>query len=273
MNLTCYAYREPFFLLVACLCHDIGHMGANNAFLRQEADSEFIREFGTDSSLERYHVKTALDILDTEKLFSEQFMDPSTKAELIDLLEYLILATDMEKHQFFMDSFYKDTQDPENIAFLKRKKKSSSSASFRGFLRRTKTEMDERIPRTFLAMTIKLADIANVSRDFPDAKEWARRLSFEFEAMGVLETTNPNDLIAQQKQCEDPDLNDLGKFTVSFMGAFAVPMAETYEAVSKKASWFLLQEMQSNINMWLTVSNDAKAMLEDDDDDDLTEGG
>jgi len=264
---------EPFFLLVSCMCHDIGHMGANNAFLRSDPNSDFIKEFGSESCLERFHVKTALHILDTQRLFSREFMSEQTNEELKSLLEYVIIATDMEKHQYWMDEFFKDTQKPENIKLMKTGKKKSSG--FMTLFRRSRADNGapiNRLPRTYLAMTIKLADIANVTRDFPDAKEWAKKLSFEFEAMGDLGSTNTADLIEQQGMCNDPDLNDLGKFTLSFMGAFAVPMAQAYAAVSTRGSWFLLREMYTNMQMWLTISKDAAAMLEDCDDN-LNEGG
>ena len=126
--------REPFCLLVSCLCHDIGHLGANNAFLRQDENSEFIAEFGSESSLEHFHVKKAFEILDSvgfslhlvekccylkkeqfaysdiliqEQIFSPEFMHPATNEKLRELLEYLVLATDMEKHDKYMEIFYK----------------------------------------------------------------------------------------------------------------------------------------------------------------------
>ena len=56
------------------------------------------------------------------------------------------------------------------------------------------------MPKIYLAMTLKLADISNVTRSFEDSQEWAKLLNIEFSAMGRLESENPNELIEFQKQ-------------------------------------------------------------------------
>lgn len=58
----------------------------------------------------------------------------------------------------------------------------------------------KRIPRIYLAMTLKLADISNVTRSFDDSQEWAKLLNIEFSAMGRIESEDPNELIEFQKQ-------------------------------------------------------------------------
>lgn len=262
---------EPFILLVSCLCHDIGHLGANNAFLKQDLNSPFVEEFGEESALEKFHVKTALEIIDEQRLFSPDFMSPVVKQKLVDMLTYLVLATDMEKHQHYMDLFIEESKKQDRF----RRKSSFGWKIFRTS-RSLKDDLgsEKSIPMPFLALTIKLADIANVSRDFNDAKKWAKALSKEFEAMGTLNSKNPEELPEHQKTCSDPDLNDLGKFTLSFMGAFAVPMAQVFASCSKRASWFLLTEMYTNMQMWLTISKDAAEMIHHDSDSESDyEGG
>lgn len=49
-------------------------------------------------------------------------------------------------------------------------------------------------------MTLKLADISNVTRSFDDSQEWAKLLNIEFSAMGRIESEDPNELIEFQKQ-------------------------------------------------------------------------
>mmetsp|Transcript_15563 Transcript_15563/g.19277 ORF Transcript_15563/g.19277 Transcript_15563/m.19277 type:complete len:108 (-) Transcript_15563:94-417(-) len=100
---------------------------------------------------------------------------------------------------------------------------------------------------------MKLCDIANVIRDFEDAREWARLLTFEFEAMGTVENNDPTKLIEQQQRCEEPRIEDLAKLTLGFMVVFAIPMARSFEAVSKAASEFILTEMLMNMQTWLAL--------------------
>ena len=119
---------QPFMLLVVALCHDLGHFGANNSFLRESAQmlkretrassgsrehresneavtSDYVEVYGNESTLEKFHVAKASLMIHNHKLFSEEFMLRETKEELLDLVEYLVLWTDMDKHKDFMEEF------------------------------------------------------------------------------------------------------------------------------------------------------------------------
>jgi len=244
---------EPFFLLITSLCHDVGHQGANNAFLRQHEDDNFCQKFGSTSMLELFHVEQLCEIVDSSALFSPRLMKSHVKEEFKGLAKDLIKATDMETHKETMKQFILAVKNRRAQKLEKHRSKAFHTWSMSRTKKIVVKNDNEGLPTEYLALAMKLCDIANVIRDFEDAREWARLLTFEFEAMGTVENNDPTKLIEQQQRCEEPRIEDLAKLTLGFMVVFAIPMARSFEAVSKAASEFILTEMLMNMQTWLAL--------------------
>lgn len=272
---------QPFLLLVIALCHDMGHFGANNSFLRESAEhmkqnasrerskrestgemhSDYVDAYGEESTLEKFHVAKASLLIQNHRLFSSEFMRSEVRETLLDLLEYLVLWTDMDRHQDFMKEYLEEVQSNKS-SFGRTKapltpqstKERQTKLGLLGLQRRRKKK---RMPKIYLAMTLKLADISNVTRSFDDSQEWAKLLNIEFSAMGRIESENPNELIEFQKQLTtEQDMVDMARFTLNFMSAISVPLAQSFTAVTKSGSWHMLNEMLQNMQIWLSIIDD-----------------
>jgi hypothetical protein len=103
--------EERFILHVAGLCHDIGHPGKNNDY-QKELHTEIYTEFGSESTLERYHLFLTLNILEKHNLL-ENDLDFAE-----EMLSRLILATDMTHHDFILKEIKKGKHDAVDVAVL-----------------------------------------------------------------------------------------------------------------------------------------------------------
>ncbi|KAF8938975.1 hypothetical protein BGZ58_011041 [Dissophora ornata] len=93
-------------VLLAGLCHDIGHPGLNNLF-QVNAKTELVKQFGEASVLERYSCSLAMDLVAKHKLFrniekSEAATLPegnrATAESMKESMIKAIMATDMSFH-------------------------------------------------------------------------------------------------------------------------------------------------------------------------------
>ncbi|KAG0301754.1 hypothetical protein BGZ98_008077 [Dissophora globulifera] len=93
-------------LLLAGLCHDIGHPGLNNLF-QINARTELYQKEGEASVLERYSCSLAMDLVTKHSLFRNISQsrsailpegNPATEAGMRDAMVKAILATDMAFH-------------------------------------------------------------------------------------------------------------------------------------------------------------------------------
>lgn len=272
---------HPFILIVTSLCHDIGHFGANNEFLRSDLlkKNEFIEKFSKVSSLERFHVTRMKEVVRNSKLFSKDFMHPSVRDSFCDLSEKLVLATDMEKHDKYIEEINEEIT--KQLQMKDRYRKSTADSASAGG-----TVDAGSVPLPFLYLAMKLCDIANVSREFADAKEWTTLLSLEFKAMGqfyeskesgsitkqnqaaIAENEGPAFVVADQltsqclidfqKHVGNPDLAYCGRLTLTFMVKCAIPMAKQLMRIQGQAGWFLIDKMYQNMQHWEYVILEAE---------------
>ncbi|KAG0210920.1 High affinity cAMP-specific and IBMX-insensitive 3',5'-cyclic phosphodiesterase 9A [Mortierella sp. GBA30] len=93
-------------LLLAGLCHDIGHPGLNNLF-QVNAKTELVKEYGEASVLEKYSCSLAMDLVTKHALFHNIAHSPSavqpegqpaTAETMKEAMIKAILATDMSFH-------------------------------------------------------------------------------------------------------------------------------------------------------------------------------
>ncbi|KAH9255150.1 hypothetical protein BASA81_006909 [Batrachochytrium salamandrivorans] len=194
-----------FTLLVACLCHDAGHTGLTNAIHRSLPDDVLVKEFGVESPLEKMHSKHCRELVQRSKLVDRLSTDSAT---LLDTCEELILSTDMEKHRELLAAFH---VEPAN---------------------------------ELLGVVIKMADISNVTREFEEAKCWAKRLEAETKE-------HPN---------SPPTAVPLHKSVTGFSTLFAIPMAEVLLDVGLvETGAFLKSRIVANNDCW---AREAEAATE-----------
>ena len=145
---------EILIILVASICHDVGHPGVNNSFLSNTSHSLSIR-YNDQSILENFHTCLTFEILTSSSdlnifsNFSRNEFQAIRKAIIL-----CILSTDLSKHVEILNRL-------ENI-----------SGNF------DKEDPDHR--SLILKMLIKSADISNPAKPFQIARYWAELVQEEF---------------------------------------------------------------------------------------------
>lgn len=92
-------------LIIAALCHDIGHPGLNNNF-QYKTQTDLFKKYGKPSSLERFHITILTTIFDTILLpHISQILKSSDIDTMKNIFQTSILATDISFHQSIMSTF------------------------------------------------------------------------------------------------------------------------------------------------------------------------
>jgi hypothetical protein len=152
---------EIFSILVAALCHDIDHDGRNNLFQRK-ANSIYAILASNLPPLETHHASLAINLLNLTypKIFESWTAEDVARSE--EFIVRCILATDMEKHKYFIETF-------QGI--------------------RTEFDKSNLAHRILLAqIIIKAADLSNAVRDFDQAIATTEKLMDEFFMQGDCES-------------------------------------------------------------------------------------
>ncbi|KAF9350470.1 High affinity cAMP-specific and IBMX-insensitive 3',5'-cyclic phosphodiesterase 9A [Mortierella sp. NVP85] len=107
MNASQYLSKPDMAaLLLAGLCHDIGHPGLNNLY-QVNAKSELAQQFGEASVLEKYSCSMAMDLVTKHRLFRNIAESPAatlpegnrpTEESMRESMIKAIMATDMSFH-------------------------------------------------------------------------------------------------------------------------------------------------------------------------------
>ncbi|OBZ84107.1 3',5'-cyclic-nucleotide phosphodiesterase regA [Choanephora cucurbitarum] len=138
-------------LMIAALCHDIGHPGFTNAF-QVKNQTELAMKYGTKSTLESYSVDLTLALLRKHQFRHNQ---------LEDMIGDLILSTDMENHLALEHQAYhlaSCIHTPLPKTYWTR--------------------------RTLSHLLLHAADISNMARPWKISKLWSDRITQEFLIQG-----------------------------------------------------------------------------------------
>ena len=164
-------------MLIAAVCHDIGHDGFNNNYHVNAITGRAI-DCNDQSVQETYHAAELFRILNQneynflEDLHREQFA--SFRKRVVGL----ILATDMAKHAQELASLN------EILTMNKNDKKSIEEAFFSKDFDVAHIFKNQQLLMEF---SLHAADLSQACRDFHEVKEWTYLLFEEFFEQGDLE--------------------------------------------------------------------------------------
>lgn len=155
---------EVFCVIIASAIHDLGHLGVNNDFLINTRHPRAVT-YNDKSVNENYHASRAFEI-------TQQFSDcnifegftPEEFKRARQLIIDMVLATDMAIHFDLLKRFQNEINKQPVIA-----------------------EWTDR--NLIYQMIVHLADIANPSRPFFLARNWAERVITEFLQQGDKEAS------------------------------------------------------------------------------------
>jgi hypothetical protein len=156
---------EVLALLIAGATHDLGHPGVNNAFhqrLKAASDEENSLAPDEESINERHHASLALALLESSQNDFLEGLGHDTKSDFKQLLQNLILATDMAHHSAVIGQF------------------STAMATWGPDLRGWPLERRHGA----LKMLLHCADISNPARPLKQCVEWGRRVQEELYGQG-----------------------------------------------------------------------------------------
>jgi len=239
---------------IAAMCHDVKHIGRNNAFCVNTEHPMALR-YNDCRVLENMHAATCFELL--QSVAGVDMLGHLTREDRMNvrsqIIEY-ILATDMSEH-FEMLSKFRVRMESPDFDLL--------------------TPAD----RTFVArMCIKAADIGHASLPWLLHQNWSARVAQEFYLQGDEERRLGLPVSAL---CDRAAVDDLGKSQKGFLHFVCLPLfealagceacaeleAETSASGTREAriEGCCIAEIKANADRWLEdprAVEEVKAMLE-----------
>lgn len=164
--------KHKFYLILACLCHDLGHFGFGSGVLNSERfkSCSFSKQYGRNIAedtkrtvIECFHVEKAIQILETHEFFKQEGLIEAIVPELRIWLSDLILATDLANQKYFLNCL----SDPNGIR---------KEMSIKGI----------EAPSGLALLLIKLSDMGSVFRPFVCGSHWTTLVMEEGEACSIV---------------------------------------------------------------------------------------
>ena len=205
---------DVFAILIASICHDIGHLGVNNAYLR-DYSVDIALVYNGISPLENYHsflTNFIIERVPTCALMKN--WDATLMREFKRLIADAILATDMANHSRYMALF-----------------RSEILLQDKGVL---------------LALILKASDLSNIVRPTAQSRRWSNCLSSEFYLQGKWERSLG---FSPRLKYMDEEWDDFPAGQVYFLETFAKPLFDVL--VEQFGSLeYLRGNLHENINAW-----------------------
>ncbi|ORX59446.1 HD-domain/PDEase-like protein [Hesseltinella vesiculosa] len=237
-------------LLVAALCHDVGHPGYNNLY-QVKAKTDLAKRYSDSSVLENYSLEIAIDLVEKHKLFEALVDDWKTQ------LEQLILSTDMKYHDDLQDlalQMVKALSDRTSVDNDWPPKAHLPTPTRTSFSPPVTTTLTSTQRHDFCRIILHAADISNTVRPWPIAKQWSDLIVQEFFRQGDAERRAG---LAISPGMDRHQSNQVS-ISLSFGDAVIQPYFDALHALLPKAAVFT-QTLASNRHHWLQLEKDPHA--------------
>jgi len=267
--------RSQLVLLCAALCHDVGHGGRTNAFLKATGDP-LVHRYSSDAptsgvrvgSLETLHADLTSKMLkdhfgcsgilqhlasDSRRVIGESVQsdqdDTDTslngKMRFVHEVRQVILSTDLAAHKSVVEKFETFCADGAytNCAFLKEaeeKAMSNATAS-------SEECLQLHCPRILLLMMIlKVSDISNVARNHFVSDKWSERLTDEWAQQVDAERSRG---LPASFNCEVNSPQSRAKSSLGFVDFVAL---KCFQALAKALpeTQYLIRRIENNKDLW-----------------------
>ncbi|KAF1804038.1 hypothetical protein FB192DRAFT_1324079 [Mucor lusitanicus] len=247
---------DKSILLVAALCHDIGHPGFTNSF-QIKTQTELAEKYGGTSTLETYSVHLTMELLDKHSTANSHVVR--------DTIKDLILSTDMAYHSELVN------QADQLVRLVEQSRKSSSSSSNK----RKHCTSTALVPSTHLALEsrtslcrilLHAADISNMARPWVISKQWSDLIVQEFFSQGDEErkrkmTISPG---MDREVCSQPSISlKFGQLILPYFESLVslLPKSHVFVdfLVANRARWERLDQHKQSPTTIRRVSSDVRA--------------
>ena len=226
VNSPVYRHLQPIerlSVVLAAATHDIAHPGYNNTFLAN-SNHELFQKYGKESTLENFHLSTALKTIEQTKILSNLSRDEIKQIQ--HLISELILATDPAKHNIQISKFLNIAEKGLNL------------------------ENPDHILQS-LKQAIICADISGQSRKLEIATQWGHRVYEEFFAMGDLEL----ELNLELQKLNDRSTVDLNKGQIGFINFCVKPVFKAWNDVfESEFTLKIVETLEENCSQYLELS-------------------
>jgi hypothetical protein len=149
---------DVFALVVAALCHDIGHPGLNNAFLVSTSHDLALR-YNDQSCLENMHANKAFSIINSEGCRIASSLNKADYQRFRKSAVAAILSTDLQVHFNKLNEFKANVDKQMDIS-------------------------DDKFRTLAIQMCLKCADIGHGARKLDIHISWTRLITKEFFKQG-----------------------------------------------------------------------------------------
>ncbi|KAH0793463.1 3'5'-cyclic nucleotide phosphodiesterase family protein [Histomonas meleagridis] len=222
---------ELLAICVASICHDVGHMGFNNAY-NINAETPLGILYKDQSVMEMHHCDMAIHIISKDTCNIFYSISENDKTKLWKWIITMILATDMA-HHFKLLKNANDIMDqgPINLA-------------------------NESHRIMAMTMLMKVADISNVSRPFPIADKWCDVLSEEFWRQGDCELAHGLEI---SSNLNDRNNKQKAKGQIGFYTFVCIPLYQAMARIFPELECNV-DSVKSNLEVWkkLQAEEDEK---------------
>lgn len=166
---------DQYALLVAALCHDIGHQGRTNPFL-VELGNELALRYNDKSPLENMHCAKLFEIASNQDTDVFKQMDKETKKQARRICIAAILHTDNVNHFEMVREISKIYEMASDLCELQ--------ASQPDLLPQYIEQVMQKNSLQWLELFLHFADVSNPLKPFPVCQKWAWRVLDEFFEQG-----------------------------------------------------------------------------------------
>ena len=204
---------DQLALVLGAMIHDFNHPGTNNAF-QVRSRSDLACCFADESPLEQMHFVSVMELMKLQRYNLLRMVDPETRSFVEDRMGYLLLATDLARHDTIVAAFR-----------LRLQEWACSQGPNLG-------EGGAKNPQDALlvmCLLLKAADISNCARKEDVYMQWAQRLQSEYQKQGALETS-AGIPVSPFMGNNITFHTSMAKLQIAFLNAAAVP---TYAELSE----------------------------------------
>eukprot|EP00057_Strongylocentrotus_purpuratus_P029054 XP_011683528.1 PREDICTED: cGMP-dependent 3',5'-cyclic phosphodiesterase [Strongylocentrotus purpuratus] len=219
---------EVFALFVACLCHDLDHRGTNNSF-QVHSQSVLAALYSSEGSvMERHHFAQAMCIVNTEgcNIFENLNRDEYQKA--LDLVQDIILATDLAHHLRIHKDLEKMARDGYNVD-------------------------DPEHHKLLLCMLMTCCDLSDQTKNWSWTKKIAELIYHEFFSQGDLEKAmglETPEMFDREKAC-------IPELQIGFLDHIALPLYRVLGQTFPQTKT-VVDAVETNRVMWTKLRDETK---------------
>lgn len=225
-SINSFTAAELLACMLAAMAHDVNHPGVNTPHLIKT--SSYLTQLHdmskSASLLEQHHAKVAKSLIKESGIISN--LDPKLQAEIYELVEDLIMATDMAQHSTYvnkMKNLMAEGFDPERA--------------------------DHR--KCVMQLAIKCSDLCNTARPWTTCVQWGKLVLEEFWRQGDKEKMLMFDVanIFDRESCVP------SKALTGFIDFIAEPLFTLWaEFCDTSFTRNICQQVDNNRSMWEDVN-------------------